>query len=129
EFWEYVRGLLAARYEKIDSIPVVINGDEASWIREGAQAFKNGFYQIDRFHISRTITEALRGDKEHLREAQKALAKDDMARLLITVTEACQKAKDPEARERLKQLRETLVDQHEYIRDYRQRLREAGFKV
>jgi len=129
EFWEHIRGILDAKYKNIDTIPVIINGDEAAWIRQGENTFRNAFYQYDRFHISRAITEAFRGDRENLRKAQKALAEEDTGRLLCVVTEAYHRTREAAAKERLKALRENLINNHEHIRDYRQRLQEAGIKV
>lgn len=126
EFWEQVRGKIAGIYKDIDSIPVIINGDNAPWIEKGTEAFRNGYYQYDRFHISRELTKALRGEKENLRAAHKALKEDNISRLLIIAAEALTSAKGKDERDKLNQLRETLIENYENIRDYRERLKEEG---
>jgi hypothetical protein len=129
DFWEYVRGRLQATYKDIDSIPVVINGDGASWIREGADCFGNGMYQYDRFHVSKALNECLpRGSKE-LSLAHKALTVNDMGSLLSVVTAAWAESEDPQRREKLGELKTALQENYEYIEDYRIRLRRAGYKV
>lgn len=129
EFWEHIRSILDAKYKNIDAIPVIINGDEAAWIKQGEGTFRTAFYQYDRFHISRAITEALRGDKGYLNKAHKALAEGDTERLLQVINEAYHKSREPAAKGRLNVLRKNLTNNHENIRDYRQRLQEAGIKV
>jgi hypothetical protein len=129
DLWEQVRGYLASRYANLESIPVIINGDGAPWIGRGAASFVHGFYQYDRYHLARRLREALRHDRQRLQAARQALRHEDVPRLLITVTEAEQEAEDEQRREKLTDLREVLVKHHRVIRDYRQRLTEAGFTV
>jgi hypothetical protein len=80
DFWEQVRGIICTKYRNIDSIPVIINGDGAEWIREGTAYC--GLY------TAREIRTVLRQNKEALRKVRKALRKDDMGTLLCVVTEA-----------------------------------------
>ncbi|MBW2005924.1 MAG: ISLre2 family transposase [Deltaproteobacteria bacterium] len=128
DFWEYTRGRLKAIYKDLDSIPVVINGDGTAWIREGADSFGKGIYQYDRFHVARTLREALKNRPKELKEARKALKNNDMGKLLCEVTDAWKKA-DEREKEKLEALKDMLLENHKYIRDYRIRLKEAGEEI
>lgn len=129
EFWEEVRGLLQTEYKDIDSIPIIINGDGAPWIREGAKHFGMGIYQYDRFHVSRALIDALRYHPETLNDAQRALKANDMGKLLCIITDIWKRSRPGEQRKKLTGLKDILTEDHEYIRDYRLRLKEAGWKV
>lgn len=129
DFWEQVRGILHATYRDVDSIPVIINGDGAEWIRQGATSFAKGMYQYDRFHIAKELRHALRHDEEALRKATRALKKNDIGSLSIAVTEAMLACNDDEQKEKLEALNNLLIKDQEYIVDYRIRLRKLGFEV
>jgi hypothetical protein len=129
DFWEHVRGVLNANYRDIDKILIVINGDGASWIREGATHFARSMYQYDRFHISRELRSALRFDPEALRKADRALVKDDIGLLSIIATEAMVGCDDMEQKKRLKSFIDLLVANQDYIVDYRVRLKRAEMSV
>lgn len=129
DFWEEVRGYLQSKYKDIDSILVIINGDGAPWIREGANYFGKGLYQYDRFHVARALREALREHPEVLKDAQRALRANDTGQLLCIVVKAWKNAPQGEQRDKLGELRDKLVENQEFIRDYRLRLKEAGYRV
>src|SRR5690554_922708 len=129
DFWEKVRGYLQSKYKDIDSILIIINGDGASWIREGANYFGKGLYQYDRFHVARALREALREHPEALKDARRALHANDTGQLLCIVVKAWKKALQGEQRDKLAELKSMLVENHEFIRDYRLRLKEAGHQV
>ena len=129
DFWEYVRGHLHANYSDIDSIPIIINGDGASWIREGTGHFSKGMYQYDRFHIARELKVCFpRGSKE-LSQAMKALRKNDIGSLLYVVTATWANCRNTEEKEQLRLLKDSLLENSEYIEDYRVRLQRMGFEV
>ena len=130
EFWEHVRGLIHASYKDIDNIPIIINGDGAPWIREGQLSFSQGLYQYDRFHIAKELRSVLgqRNPKIHV-QAQQALRKNDLGRLLFIVTETWAKCQSGEHKIRLEELKDLLLANHKYIVDYRIRLKEQGFEV
>ena len=129
DFWEQLRGIVHARYRNADSIPVIVNGDGAEWIRKGVTSFAKGMYQYDRFHIARDIQSALRLDKKALRKARNALRKNNMGDLLYVVTEAWVNCTDEKKKEELNKLKDHILEIHEYIVDYRERLRNEGFDV
>lgn len=128
-FWEQVRGAVAAVYDRIDEIPVIINGDGASWIAPGAEVFRHGLYQYDRFHLIRELKEALRRHPEHRKTALKAVEENDVQGVIRAVRGALFETHDPKAYEKLKGLCERLERHQEALRDYRVRLKELGFVV
>lgn len=129
DFWEQIRGVVHTRYRNADSIPVIVNGDGAEWIRNGVTSFPRGMYQHDRFHIVSDIRSALHLDKKALHKSLKALTKNDMGTLLYVVTDAWANCTNEGKREELKELKELILKDHEYIVDYRERLRNQGFDV
>lgn len=129
DFWEHVRGRLHATYKDIDSIPVVINGDGASWIREGASCFSKGMYQYDRFHIAKDLRSCFPRKSKELSKANKALRANNMGSLLYIITAAWADCDDSHRKSKLEELKNTLLDNHEYIEDYRIRLVRDGFEV
>jgi len=129
DFWEQIRGIIHAKYRNADSIPVIINGDGAEWIRGGATAFAKGMYQYDRFHIAKELREALGHDKEALRKAKRALKDDDLGSLAIIVTEAMLVCTDEGQKEKLSNFNDLLIKDQDYIVDYRIRLRKQEFEV
>jgi hypothetical protein len=129
DLWEWVRGQLASRYANLEAIPVIINGDGAAWIRRGTASFTHGFYQYDRYHLSRSLRAALGHQPQQLRAAQQALREEDLGSVAIIVTEVEQRTAEGDQQERLTRLRQLLAEQYPVLRDYRVQLREAGFDV
>lgn len=129
DFWEQIRGIIHSKYRNIDDIPIIINGDGAEWIRQGAASFAKGMYQYDRFHVARKIRSALRLDPPALRKAQRALRDNNIGTLLYVVTEAWTTCKDEARKEKLENLKDLILEDREYIVDYRIRLKEKGFEV
>lgn len=128
-FWEQVRGAVAGVYERIDEIPVVINGDGALWIAPGANAFRYGLYQYDRFHLIQEVKQTLRHHGQQYKAVLKAIEENDAEGVLRAVRRALYQTKDHEAYQEIKQLSERLEKHKEALRDYRVRLKEMGFTV
>lgn len=128
-FWEKVRGRAARRYGDIDRVQVVINGDEAPWIRQGVEHFARAIYQYDRFHIARELYQGLRGQRDKWEEARQALEADDIPALCRVLEAASAGAEDPKRREHLKKLCARVRRDGAYIIDYRVRLQATGQEV
>ncbi|MFA6596021.1 MAG: ISLre2 family transposase [Bacilli bacterium] len=129
EFWEYVRGVISTKYSDIDETLIIINGDGAEWIRKGVEHFGNSIYQYDRFHVARELRRALRFDEKALKKAQKALRKNNIGKIAIAATEALVNCEEVKQKEKLEAFIKLLVSDQEYIIDYRNRLKEQGYKV
>jgi len=128
-FWERVRGRAARRYRDIDQTQVVINGDEAPWIRLGVEHFGRAIYQYDRFHIARELYQGLRGQKEKWEEARRALEANDIPALCRVLEAAITEAPDQKRREYLGKLYARIQRDGIYIVDYRVRLQAMGQEV
>ena len=123
-FWDSLLERIEQVYDLEDTM-VVINGDGASWIKEGTAFFPNCIYQYDRFHISRDIKGAL-PDKALKKEAVEALRDNDLGRVLEILDIGLKEATGKE-RNKLKAVKKNFVSNWEYILDYRLRLQALGY--
>jgi hypothetical protein len=126
EIWERVYEQMVRRYGKLGTIPVVINGDYASWIRAGAETFPGGMYQVDRFHLKREVRMLLSKDRSRMHKALGHIDGNDPQKLQEVLLEAvlC----DHKSEEIMK-FRERVLMGTEALRDYRVRLKEQGIEV
>jgi hypothetical protein len=60
-FWQGFSLKLGGKYDPARIGRIIINGDGASWVREGRE-FMGGTYQLDRFHLRRALLRGLGGD-------------------------------------------------------------------
>ncbi len=58
QFWEGFSARLCQRYD-LEETEVVVGGDGADWIANGASYFKRSHFQLDRFHLARALRRAL----------------------------------------------------------------------
>ena len=60
-FWEGA-SLEWARQYALDEVKLfVVGGDGANWIRRGSEEFGSAVFQLDGFHLSRAVAEAMAG--------------------------------------------------------------------
>ncbi|MEW6081309.1 MAG: ISLre2 family transposase [Bacillota bacterium] len=123
-FWERLLSQIEQVYDLEDTI-VIINGDGASWIREGVAYFPNCMYQYDRFHISRDVRGAL-SDRALKAKAVEALRDNDLGQT-VEVLEAGLKTATGKECKRLRTVKDNLMSNWEYILDYRLRLEALGY--
>jgi len=128
-FWEKARAGLEGRYRDIDKTLIVINGDDAPWIRAGTEHFGRAIYQYDRFHITRDLRQALRGMKGRWQKVKRALDQNNIPVIQQEIEAALGEAGTEKQKERLLNLRERFARVGEFIVDYRARLKEAGYDV
>lgn len=124
ELWEKVRGELYRTYSNLDDTQIVINGDGAAWIRNGADHFRKAIYQYDRFHISRDLRAALRGYPQLWKEAKSALDANRIEELHPILAECLVQhpVTDDKRRKLLVDLISRIETDAEYIVDYRRRV-------
>ncbi len=125
ELWDRVYLRIWAKYQDINSIPIIINGDFASWIRGGVDYFKNAIYQYDRFHLKRDIRKVLLKRGDFCEQALLSVTNNAPEKLLQVLDEAYVFTKD----EKIAELKERLQPHQESIIDYRERLSSKGFKI
>lgn len=88
--------------------------------------FPRAIYQYDRFHVAREVQRALRWSQALKDRAIKALRDNDLDRLIPVIDET-QKAADEKSRPKVEALKNLVVQNWEYILDYRIRLAALGY--
>jgi len=124
ELWDKVYLKVWEKYEDINTIPVIINGDFASWIRSGINYFKNAIYQYDRFHLKRDIKRLLPQTEEITKQALLCVDNNNPQGLLRALDLGFTLTKSEEVLEFKKRLQE----HEESVIDYRRRLYLKGYE-
>jgi len=115
EFWEGFSVALAHKYDLAKVGQVIVGGDGAEWVKEGAEVL-GGMYQLDRFHLLRALRGGLR--EEEVKGVYEACITGDVAEADGLLRQAQGKAKG-EAVEKVAQLRGYLLNNASGLRDYR----------
>jgi len=115
-FWEGFSLVLSKKYDLSQIDKVVVGGDGASWVKEGAELL-GGIYELDKFHLKRALHRGLANDPLVAEVYQACItgATDKADRLLI---EAQQKG-DADRRKEIMGLRGYLIANCYGLRDYR----------
>jgi len=123
-FWEGLSLVLAKEYDlsKIDR--VIVGGDGAPWVKEGAKVL-NGIYELDRFHLKRALNQTLQG--ELALEVYQACVGGEVDRVDGPLIGVQQKASRDEAKE-IARLRGYLMENSPGLRHYRLELAGAGLR-
>lgn len=122
-FWEGFSLALAKKYDLAGVGRVVVGGDGAHWVRDGA-GLLGGSYQLDRFHLRRELLRALSGDVEAANGVYQACVAGDVA-LADSLLLKVQLESDPEAAIEIGRVRAYLLDNATGLADYRLRLGDA----
>lgn len=124
QVWEKVRGQLYRTYKRLDDMRIVINGDAASWIRQGTGHFRNAIYQCDRFHVSRDLRAALRRYPQLWEKAKAALDRDEINELCPLLAQCLEElpSSEEKRRKQIVYLMARIERDKEYIIDYRKRI-------
>ena len=125
ELWDRVYLKIWEKYEDINTIPIIINGDFASWIQSGAKYFKNAIYQYDRFHLKRDIRRLLPQTEEITRQALLCVDNNNPQGLLKALDHGFALTKSEEVFE----FKKRLQSHEESVVDYRERLYLKGYEV
>jgi len=125
DLWDRVFLRIWSKYEDLGSIPIIINGDFASWIRSGIDSFKHGLYQYDRFHLKRDIRKLLSQNQDSCKEALCAIDENVPEKLLQLLAEEHTLTRDEDIVEFIKRLK----PHQETVIDYRQRLAEKEYQI
>lgn len=126
DFWEAASRALYTRYDLTDTI-VVINGDRASWIRQGVEYFPRAIYQIDRFHLLRDMKRILR---DHPGDCEAAIGsiRADRPAIALWILRKIARQSDDDGKEARRLLADLKGNGRAMI-DYRARLRAMGYDV
>jgi hypothetical protein len=81
-FWEGFSARLCQRYD-LDETEVVVGGDGAPWIADGATYFKRSHVQLDRFHLARTLRRTL--PQKLWRQAYEAACRGEAYKTIVAL--------------------------------------------
>jgi len=83
EFMSNLSILGEKRFNLSQAELILIGGDGASWIKEGAQNyFPNSIYQLDKFHLERKLKQTLPYHKEMQKEIRNLLKEEQIGKAL-----------------------------------------------
>jgi hypothetical protein len=83
EFMSNLSILGEKRFHLSQQSLILIGGDGASWIKEGAQNyFPNSIYQLDKFHLERKLKQTLPYHKEMQKEIRNLLKEEQIGKAL-----------------------------------------------
>lgn len=116
-FWECFSLSLAKKYDLGRVGHIVVGGDGAAWAREGAE-FLGGTFQLDRFHLRRSLLRGLEGDVGLSNEVYRACLKGDVAQADSLLVQR-QSQVGEEAALEIARLRSYLLDNTCGLVDYR----------
>jgi len=114
-FWEGFSLALARKYDLSKVGRVIVGGDGAPWVKEGAQLF-GGIYELSKFHLKRALVQAV--DTELAREIYQACIRGEVDKVDRLLIEAQQKASGEKCKE-IARLRGYLLENSFGLRDYR----------
>jgi hypothetical protein len=114
-FWEGFSLTLAKKYDLSRVGKVIVGGDGASWVKDGADLL-GGIYQLDRFHLKRALNQTM--DNALAMEAYQACVKGEIDKVERILMQAQQEATVEGAKE-VARLRGYLRENSFGLRDYR----------
>lgn len=88
-FWEGFSLQLAARYDLTRTRNIVVGGDGAGWVKEGA-SLMGGCFQLDRFHLLRALRRALSWQAHLIKPVYAACNEGDWVRVQAILRQALQ---------------------------------------
>jgi hypothetical protein len=116
-FWQGFSLKLGGRYDTSRIEHTILNGDGASWVREGS-ALLGGAYQLDRFHLRRALLRGLGGDVALANEIYRHCVQGDHA-WADALLAGRQRDGDAEQGLQVGRLRAYLLDNIGGLADYR----------
>lgn len=125
-FWEGFMDFLTDHYDIDEQTWLVVNGDGAEWIGECRSYFHRCVYNLDRFHVFKELRRYLRELPSQWKLAREALEAYDPKALLNVVDEIPMESIREEWQEDWKKYKAFLRRHQEHLKDYREKLREAG---
>lgn len=124
-FWEGFSLALAKKYDLSRIGKVIVGGDGASWVKEGAELL-GGIYQLDKFHLKRAIHRGLANDSLGA-EVYQACVTGDISTVDGLLLEAQQKANTDRESE-IMELRSYLIANCHGLRDYRLEIDDSNLR-
>lgn len=131
EFWELLSRKLYWYFDLSKTI-VVINGDGAPWIRQGREYFDNALYSYNAYHVAKNLKQAVSHEKGYSGVIEELSARGDVENLVKLLAAFKKRAEKEANSHNVKKAEiglEFIEQNYEYIRDYRDRLKEQGVDV
>jgi len=126
--WAVTYSALSCEFD-LERSTVILCGDDAGWIREGARRFPHCVFQRDRYHVARDVGEALAHLPRRRQAAMRALEAGDVAAVAGELGGGWEETPSGPSRDRLSRLAVAVAAAAHEIEDYRSRLRSAGHPV
>ncbi|HER24983.1 MAG TPA: hypothetical protein ENO17_08050 [Candidatus Atribacteria bacterium] len=127
EFMAQVSLLAEEKFHLYDHNLILVGGDGAPWIKEGAKDyFPHSIYQLCPFHLKRKLIQHLSYNRKRKSEISSLLGEGNLPEALILLEE--EKGKNPPKKDELNELITYLVNNSEGINAV-DRLKEAGLPV
>ena len=127
EFMAQVSLLAEERYQVYDHHLILVGGDGATWIRQGAKDyFPNSIYQLCPFHLKRKLIQHLSYNRRIKSQVNLLLGEGNISKALLLLEE--EKGKNPQRKDELNDLITYLINNSEGINAV-DRLKERGLPV
>jgi len=115
------------KYQLSDHNLILVGGDGATWIKEGAQDyFPNSIYQLCPFHLKRKLIQHLSYNRRRKSEISSLLGEGNISEALLLLEE--EKDQNPQRKDELNDLIVYLLNNAEGIKAI-DRLKERGLPV
>lgn len=125
-FWEGFSLSLAKKYDLAGVGQVVVGGDGAPWVKQGAELL-GGAYQLDRFHLRRALLRGLGGDVNLAQAVYRACTAGDVATADRLLLQAQAQTSEDRAKG-IAELRTYILENAGGLVDYRVKLDIEGLR-
>jgi hypothetical protein len=127
EFMAQVSLLAEEKFHVYDHNLILVGGDGATWIKEGAKDyFPNSIYQLCPFHLKRKLTQTLSYNRSQKSQVSSLLEEGNISEALLLLEE--EKDKNSQKKDELNELIIYLINNSEGINAV-DRLKAAGLPV
>lgn len=123
EFWVALERHLKRIYDLEGCRRIIVGGDGAGWIREGADLI-GAEYQYCRFHLERDLTRLWGQEPQTRKAVREALKKGDRQSFNLLLQDLIEQEEEPKKKEALKEFQELMNSVWEGIKDWRERGKE-----
>lgn len=122
-YWSAVALKLHQKYDLCSIKDIIVGGDGAGWIKEGADYF-GGRFQLCRYHLNRELCYALGHNRERIRAIQQFCDKGKIDSALVQLEEAVNRATGDKAKG-IKSVSRYVQSNASGLEDYRQKMGDA----
>jgi hypothetical protein len=127
QFMARVSLLAEEKFQVYDHNLILVGGDGATWIKEGAKDyFPNCIYQLCPFHLKRKLTQTLSYNRSQKSQVSLLLQAGNISEALLLLEE--EKSKNLQRKDELNELSTYLINNYEGINAV-DRLKEKGLPV